>query len=256
MKTAETHRPFALVLIFLIALGVLVAISCTSPIEITVNSSDRVTGSGSVIQEQRQVSGVRRVEVRNSGDLTIEFGPEEALIIEAEENVLPYIESDVRGGTLVLSTRSMTNLNARKPIRYFLTVTSLEGVSTTSSGDITVPEVEADRFEIEISSSGDISLESLIADSLEVDISSSGSVQIMGGEVERQDIRISSSGSYEADELQSVRATVRLSSSGSATIRVSDDLNANLSSSGDLMYIGDPNVDARESSSGDVERLR
>jgi hypothetical protein len=48
---------------------------------------------------------------------------------------------------------------------------------------------------------------------------------------------------------------VRVSSSGSATIWVQQDLQANLSSSGDLYYRGDPKVDARTSSSGDVVRL-
>jgi hypothetical protein len=65
---------------------------------------------------------------------------------------------------------------------------------------------------------------------------------------------ISSSGNYAAQDLESDEATVRLNSSGSATIWVQDNLKANLSSSGDLRYRGNPTVDAT-TSSGDVTQI-
>ena len=65
-------------------------------------------------------------------------------------------------------------------------------------------------------------------------------MDILGGEVGYQDITVSSSGSYQARELESETADVLLSSSGSATILVKDQLSANLTSSGDLRYLGNP----------------
>ena len=50
-------------------------------------------------------------------------------------------------------------------------------------------------------------------------------------------------------------AEVRINSNGSATIRVSEQLKANLSSSGNLYYVGSPTVDVRTTSSGDVEQI-
>ena len=48
---------------------------------------------------------------------------------------------------------------------------------------------------------------------------------------------------------------MRLNSTGSATIWVHDHLKANLSSSGDLRYLGNPTVDATTTSSGDVTQI-
>ena len=234
-----------------------------------------VRGSGSVDVEARPVSGIISVRVANQGDLFITLGDEEKLVIEAEENLLEHIESKVRNGELVLETRQGVNLRPRDPIRYYLTVKELDKITVSSSGDVEAPEFETDRFsiniqssgnvdldgltverlDVDISSSGDLWIGELSADQLDVTISSSGSLTIADGEVEYQDISISSSGDYDGRNLKSQWAEVRLSSSGNATIRVSDELDANLSSSGDLKYIGDPSLKVRTSSSGDVTQL-
>lgn len=211
---------------------------------------NQVTGTGNVVQEERPVSGINSVLVANQGDLQIEIGNEERLVIEAEDNLMEYLESNVRNGRLILETRPSINLKNTRPIRYTLTVKSLEGVSTTSSGNITAPALEGDIFSIESSSSGDINLEGLIADRLDVKMSSSGDVTIGSGAVSKQTIHISSSGIYDAQPVQSQEADVRLSSSGDASLSVSETLEGTLSSSGNVYYWGDPDVNVRTSSSG------
>ncbi len=209
-------------------------------------------GSGTVVEESRPVSGIVSVEVENQGNLIIQIGAEESLVIEAEDNLMDSITSDVRSGRLTLGTISGVNLRTTKPINYYLTVPGLQGLSVSSSGDIDAPALEAERFEIRVSSSGDIHIEELIADRLEVDITSSGDVTIDAGVVEDQDVRISSSGNYDASEMDSQQVKASLSSSGDAVVRVGQKLDATLSSSGNLYYIGNPQVAARESSSGEV----
>jgi hypothetical protein len=209
-------------------------------------------GSGTVVEENRPISGVKTVEVANQGNLIIQIGVEESLVIEAEDNLMDSITSDVRSGRLTLGTKSGVNLRNTEPINYYLTVPGLQGLSVSSSGDIDAPALEAERFEIRVSSSGDINIEELIARQLEVDITSSGDVTINAGVVEDQDVRISSSGNYDASRVDSRQVKVRLSSSGDAVVRVEEQLDATLSSSGNLYYIGDPQVAARVTSSGDV----
>jgi hypothetical protein len=210
-------------------------------------------GTGSVEREERSISGVRAVAVENQGDLFIEIGDEERLVIEAQPNILERLEADMGAGTLHLRTaKGHWNLRPTKPIRYFLTVPALEELRVSSAGSIEAPALKADHFEISISSSGDIRVEELIADTLEVRISSSGSLTIESGRVEEQELTLSSSGDYDAEGLESAEADARLSSSGSARIRVTDLLDARLTSSGGLRVHGDPEVHKKESSSGRV----
>jgi hypothetical protein len=233
--------------------------------------------SGPVVEEVREVSGFTGVELATSGNLTIEVGESEELRIEAPSDLMQDIVTDVRGDTLVIDIRPGVNvrLGTSQSPNYYLTVTELDEIIISSSGDIEAPDLEAKRFSVTISSSGrldigdldadtldvrvtssgDMRMAKLLANRIEVDISSSGNVDISGGEVEEQDITITSSGEYRARDLDSAVAEVRLSSSGSATIRVQERLTANLSSSGDVRYAGNPTVEARTTSSGKVRRI-
>ena len=211
-----------------------------------------VTGSGNVVTEERPISGVKRVSLSNQGDLTVVIGAAESLVIEAEDNLLDYIQTEVRGGTLEIDTQNGVNMDNIDPIRYTLTVKSLEGIDINSSGGAVLPALTVDSFEININSSGDTSVESLTAEKLTVHISSSGQVDIAGGMVVTLDVTISSSGDLHMEDVVVQDAKVSISSSGSAYLQVSGDLKGNISSSGNIYVTGSPQVDVNTSSSGKV----
>lgn len=235
---------------------------------------DRVRGSGDVIEVDREVEGITSVELATIGTLYIEVGDRESLRLEGDDNLLEYIETDVHGGTLIIETDENVSLRPRKPLRYYLTVKTLEEIQISSSGDIEAADFNADNFtidimssgdleigalnctdlEIDMSSSGDVYIDELHAETLEADLSSSGDLEIDDGEVDSQEISLSSSGDYSARHLASNEAEIDISSSGDATVRVRDFLEATTSSSGDVYYYGSPEVDSREKSSGDVKR--
>jgi hypothetical protein len=63
-----------------------------------------VTGSGQTESETREVSGFTRVDLSGSGEVTVVQGDVESLTVEADENVLPVLTSDVSDSTLKLGT--------------------------------------------------------------------------------------------------------------------------------------------------------
>jgi hypothetical protein len=265
-------RPGRFLAITMVAVALVAA--CGPGWEINLGSQRTVMGSGEVVEESRSVGGITGVELAMQGTLQIERGESESLRIEAEDNLLEYIETDVFGGTLTIRSSSGVNLQNTEPIRYYLTVTGLDSIVVSSSGDITAPGFEADRFsvtdhssgdvtlgpmvcdslDVQVSSSGNVTVESLEAASIEVQISSSGNVRVGQGTVDTQEVRINSSGEYEAGALASGEARVYLTSSGGATLRVQDHLTADLSSSGDIVYYGNPSLDENTTSSGRVVR--
>jgi hypothetical protein len=209
-----------------------------------------IDGSGTLAEETRPVSGVTAVQLSMPGTLHIEIGSSESLRVSAEDNMLAYILSDSRGGELDIHTEPNVELRPTKPIDYYLTVQSLDTIHISSSGDVEAPALTATHFEASISSSGSLVIQSLQAESIEVMISSSGNLAVLGGAVERQQITLSSSGEYAAKDLESQAATIRLSSSGAATVRVAGSLEATLSSSGNIYYLGSPQLRVDASSSG------
>jgi Putative auto-transporter adhesin, head GIN domain len=237
--------------LFGISLLLMFVLACNLTRSLSVQTGT-VRGSGDIVSEERPLSGVNSVNLAMQGDLTIELGDQEKIIVEAESNLLPYILTDVTLGELYIHTRSGTNLQNTSPIHYYLTVKSLEGLRISSSGNITAPDLTAQRFSVRISSSGEMNIPSLIADKLDVTISSSGNVTIGGGEVTQQEITISSSGDLYAQDMVSQDANVRISSSGDAYIRVVNNLDGSISSSGNIHYYGNPQIHVSSTSSGKV----
>lgn len=58
------------------------------------------TGSGNVITEERTIADFDSISVSAGINLFIEQGDDEALTIEAEDNIVPRISTDVRNGRL------------------------------------------------------------------------------------------------------------------------------------------------------------
>jgi hypothetical protein len=203
----------------------------------------------------RDVAGFDSVSFGTSGELFITQGDREALEIVAPAGELARIVTEVRGGTLSIGREGTGSaFSFRLPI-FRLTMKTIAALETHSSGSIRANNLRAGSLRIRISSSGGISIDSLAADSLEVQISSSGSVRA-AGTVEQQSIHLSSSGNYRAGNLASRTASVRVSSSGDATLRVSESLEADITSSGNVRYYGSPpQVNGNVTSSGRLVRL-
>lgn len=237
--------------------------------------SQRVDGSGSVVRVGRDVGDFTGVHLSTIGTVHVKMGKTDGLEIEAEENLIEYIETEVEDGTLKISTRKRFNLKAKEPIKYFVTIKKLDRIALSSSGDAILPQIENESFaialsssgdlqvkslavghlDVNISSSGDASIEMIGAESIDAALSSSGDLQFGGGEVEDLNLSISSSGDFDGIDLKAERAMVKISSSGYAYVWVTDDLVVTLSSSGSVHYSGDPVLTKQRSSSGKVKRM-
>ena len=212
-------------------------------------------GSGEVGQEVRDASGVRNVELASFGNLYVELGEQEELRIEADDNLLRYIETTVRGDVLTIRHRRGLGLRPRSPIEYYVTVQSLDSVSVSGAGNVSLPELTTDQFKVEISGAGSIDLEDLRAASLSVRISGAGDLKVLSGEVDDQDISISGAGNYRARDLESDTAQVSLSGLGSATLRVREHLDVHMTGAGSVRYVGRPTVEKHVTGLGSVEAI-
>jgi hypothetical protein len=215
---------------------------------------ERIKGSGKVAQEKRDVHGFTEVNLGGLGELNIRQGNEESLAIEADDNLLPYIRSDVDNGRLVIGFKRGVSVSPSSPIRYTLVVKELNALDLSGSGKTRTGPLNSRDFKVHLSGSGEIRMDALDAITLVADISGSGNMEIPG-RVSRQQIHISGSGRYSAPDLQSEAADVSVSGSGDCTLRVEQSLSAHISGSGSVEYYGNPSVTKKVSGSGRVSRL-
>ena len=140
-------------------------------------------------------------------------------------------------------------LNATKPIRYYLTVKEFESLTVKNSGNTEITEIDTERFSLRMTGSGSVHIDNLKTELLEVELTSSGNLVIDQGEVAEQRLRLSSSGQYDGKNVICQNADVTLTSSGDATLNVQGTLTADLSSSGNVYYLGNPKIIYKDSSS-------
>lgn len=212
-----------------------------------------VKGSGTVITEARDVAGFDRVDVSGAGNVRVTQGETESLSITTDDNLLPYIVTEVYQNKLRIY---LDKVNARptKGITYDLRVKDLRALNLSGAMKAESGPLETDSLSLTISGSGSISIDHLIAENAELRISGSGSGS-MRGEVVTQALHVSGSGSYHAGDLKSQVAEVRISGSGDATVWVSETLDAHISGSGTVSYYGAPRTDQHVSGSGKVRGL-
>jgi hypothetical protein len=211
----------------------------------------QITGSGNQVSESRPVSGVESVELAIPARLEIQQGSAETLTVKADDNVLPYLTTDVRGGKLVIRYQPQVEVHPKQPPQITLTVKDLNGVQVSSSGTMQIGSITTKDFDLSLSSSGSIDIQELKADDITAHLSSSGNITLQG-EANTLNLDVSSSGAFQAGDLKLQTADITLSSSGEVTVWVTDDLKARISSSGNIYYYGSPTVNQNLTSSGKV----
>jgi len=200
------------------------------------------------------VSDFNEVVLEGVGTLTIEQTGSETLTIEANDNIIPYLRTEVENGRLVISVEDNTTLRSTKPINYWLTVKNLNALTLSRSGDINTDAISTDSLEVSLPGSGNIEAADISTSTSEVKLTGSGSVKT-AGRSNSQNVSISGSGSYQGEDLESEEAMVDVGGSGTATVNVSDDLDVSISGSGSVEYVGDPTVSQDMSGSGEVKKL-
>lgn len=194
------------------------------------NGDSIVTGSGRVVRQARPVGDFRRLKAQGATNVQIRAGAAPSLVIEADDNLIPFITSNVSGQTLVLDTRG--SFRTRNPIRVYLTVPDIEHVATNGSGNVIVDGVANRRLELVTRGSGNLRARGRTGE-LKVIVQGSGNANMRG--------------------LESARAEVRVMGSGNAWVSTSGAVSAHSHGSGNVFVGGTPSsVDVTEAGSGRV----
>lgn len=213
-----------------------------------------IHGSGVLAEEERPMSGFSAASFAAYGSLRVVQGSREALHIRAEDNLLPYLVTEVNNGLLGVRIKSGFDLEPTEPIEFHLTVVDLERFRFTGVGDVEISDLTAGQLFLDFSGVGTLDCSNLDAGALDVTLSGIGDTRVSGN-VDVQFVQVLGLGDYEARDLTSREATVTIRSSGSATLRVSDRLVVWITGSGWVRYIGNPIVESTVTGSGRVVRL-
>lgn len=215
-----------------------------------------VRGSGNVVSETRKVSGFKAISVDYPARVLVSQGSAESLKIEAEDNLLPGLKTEVKNGELRIYYRSADgeHVNPTKTVTITITVKDLSDVRLSSAGELVVDGLDADDLSVSLAGAGNVKLNEITSEQLNVNLSGAGSMSA-SGTADDLVVNISGFGDFKAPELHTKTADINISGAGSATTWVDDHLSAELSGAGSINYYGTADVDQQINGVGSVKQL-
>ena len=190
----------------------------------------KTKGSGKVATDVRDlrdfkgidVSGVFQVEITSQKDFEVE--------IEADDNLLPLIKTEVRGGVLHIETEGRISTDNGLKIR------------------ISAPDIN----DIDASGVAKVNLSSIKTDELRIHTSGASKINV-NGEAAKLFVKVSGASNIEAADLKAVDADIDASGASSVSVFATGELLTDASGASKIRYSGSPkSVEKRSSGASSV----
>jgi hypothetical protein len=207
-----------------------------------------------VVTENREVSGFDSVSHTGIGRVIITQGDMESLTIEADDNLLEHITSEVKSGTLELGFTDNVRIDSASSITFTVGVKDLTELDSTGTGSIEISELSADNLSISTSGTGSILIGALTATDLVANAEGTGDIKLAGN-VETQEIMRVGTGDYDAADLESKTANVEAIGTGNVVIWVIDSLDVEITGVSKVSYYGNPEMPQNITGTGSLTSL-
>lgn len=189
--------------------------------------SSSIKGSGNSVTEERKLDYVSRIEIEGNFNVEISSGEVSSLKIEAEDNIIPLVETKVDDEKLTVKMKEkITNL---REIRIKISTHDLVELESDGKSNIKVKGLNTDDFELSSDGEGEITIE---------------------GKVDYLKVTMDGEGKLLAKDLLSKNANVNLYGEGKAEVNARKLLKAKVKGSGSVDYYGDPEEISIDTSKG------
>jgi len=203
--------------------------------------------------ESRKVSDFTGIDAAGIFDITVVKGNSESLAIKANDDVMPYVRSEVNNGVLRLYIDKNDLVNTGE-LKAVITMKNLDNVLLSGACKLTANGLfTPDNFKAVCS---DISIVTVNVktNQLNVELSSASVANLTGS---ANDLKASASGIsvIKAENLRVKNADVKVSEMCKATVNVTTHLKAEASGGASVTYKGSPSVDSNSSGMSKIEKM-
>ena len=210
-----------------------------------------VEGSGKLSSVTRTLPSFEEVVLTGKAEVFISQGDESKITIEADDNIIPVILTDVSQNSLSISTKK-GGYTTKLPLIYKITTPHLSSLKIHGASNIkSLTPLNSKTFTLSIAGSAEADI-TLYASQFNLNISGSGRCMAQGN-AQSQQITIAGSGAFDGRELQGDNGVVKLTGSGDVMIQAQKELNILLTGSGHVTYYGNPKLKKRLTGSGTID---
>ena len=177
----------------------------------------KVRGSGRMATEVRELRGFSSVDVSSVFQVEITAQSEFHVEVEADDNLLQFIETEVRGSELHISLDK--GVKSKNPLRVRIGVPNIERIEASGASKVFVSNLKNSKVEVDTSGASKIEL---------------------SGETSQLIVDVSGASHINAAELKAVDAVVDASGASRVNVNVSGELRSEASGASNVNYAGNP----------------
>ncbi len=174
-------------------------------------------GSGRIATEVRDLHGFDSVEAGGVFQVEIIANKDFSVEVEADDNLLQFIRTEVSRGRLEISTEK--RISSGNPILVRITAPNIERINASGASKISLADVKNSE--------------------LAIDVSGASKVKVTG---ETGDLTVESSGAshIDASNLNTVNTAIDASGASNVSVNVSGKLKTDASGASQIRYSGSP----------------
>ena len=235
--------------IFFAVLAVITLNSCAFDINL-----GQENGNGNVVTEERNIGG-EFTKVKGSAGLDVYLtkGSENKVVVEADENLMEFIETEIRNDRLTIGTKR--SIGRSKAKKVYVTYVELTEIAASSGSDVIVNSVvKNENISLDASSGADLELE-VFAKNIYIESSSGADIKVRG-KATKLKAKSSSGSDIDAEELLVINCDADASSGADITVNVKGELETEATSGGTIRYYGNPSAVSKSGGrSGNVRKM-
>jgi hypothetical protein len=210
-------------------------------------------GNGILQTEERTVRSFNAIDVSGGFEVVITQSDVESLVIEADENLMRFIITEVHGRELKIYTEGSISANAG--LRAIISLKDLNSIDISGAVDLTATNtISGKDLLIDGSGASDIDL-SLQYEKIDLDLSGASKVRLEGN-AEKMFIEGSGASKIYAAELKTSTTKLDVSGASYAEIWATESLTLEASGASNIRYKGEPaNIRTNTSGASNINKL-
>lgn len=214
------------------------------------------------IREERIVPPFSRISLRDFGTVILQQGKGESLVVETTPDLMPKIDTEVKGDTLQLRVRQSwlgsllagSAVFGSQQVKYLITGTNIQALSIFGSTIINAERLQPERLDIDIHGQGEVKIDWLLTETLSTSVHGQARLRI-AGEVKNLNISISGAGEVDLSKAKNYHSVLKIHGNGTAQLWCDEVLDVSINGMGKVSYRGNPKVKQRISGLGELIRL-
>ena len=220
---------------------------------IFLSSCHFTTGSGNIVTETRQAANFTGINVSNGFEVEVKIGPAAEVRIEADDNIMSHIKTEVSGNTLTIRIEDNHGINDAH-LKAYITLPVLSSINASGGANVKVQDVVKGNGKLNFNTSGGAEIEAEV-EAPEVEAEASGGSTVkLSGKTKNYRAEASGGAGVNSSDLLSETTDATASSGAHTNVYASVSLKAEASSGGSVNYSGAGAVNKNESSGGSVNK--